>query len=280
MTLSPPPLKLPQDTKDAWHWLGLAISLSYSLGLNRTDGVRTSDPRRERLERRVWWTIFTRDRSLAFGSDGERGRPMRIKRVDCDIEMLSLEDFDFRDWDDDDDELEDVKMRWNAEACVEKARLCWCCDEALVTSCSTSWAPAAPSSPVQPFLSSFALEAMPNHNTVQPLQVNTYPEPEFPAFESQEDLEHHMVPSPSTPSADEDCFTPRDYEDDQFQEENEGGTERLTCDSPLGAGYGVDGEYDDYLEYLKGPVLGHGKGKERSSLAYQLDCRDDRVVDM
>ena len=49
----------------------------------------------------------------------------------------------------------------------------------------------------------------------------------------------------------------------------------------MGAGYGVDGEYDDYLEFLKAPATEketlQGKERERSSWAFQLDCENGRV---
>ena len=93
MTRSPPSS---HDTKDAWHWLGLAISLSYSIGLNRKILDTQPNLRRRKTERRVWWTTFIRDRSFALDAGAGAGwaRPMRIKRDDCDVEILSLEDFE------------------------------------------------------------------------------------------------------------------------------------------------------------------------------------------
>lgn len=200
---------------------------------------------------------------------------MRIKRVDCDIDILSIEDFELGigDAQDDGNSIEEVKMRWNAQACVEKARLSWCCDEMLASSYSMAWTQLAPSTsvpPIQPQLSQLVSELRPTMELdVQPLQASTFLEQEPPAFENQEDLEYQMAPSSSTPSADDNCITPREYEDDEFLEEDDNQTAKLACGSPLGAGYGVDGEYDDYLEFLKCHVIGKGKEKERSSWAFQ-----------
>jgi hypothetical protein len=211
---------------------------------------------------------------------------MRIKRVDCDTEMLSMEDFELPSdgFKDDGNEIEEVKMRWSAQACVEKARLCWRCDEILVSSYSAIWTPLPPSSlapPVQPSISA-SISNSPNMdmNSTQPLQTATYSEREIPAFESQEDLEYHFAPSSSTPSADDNCVTPREYEDDEFLEEDDNPTDEMACGSPLGGGYGVDGEYDDYFEFLKGTVISERKEKERSSWAFQLDCENGRVVEV
>jgi Fungal specific transcription factor domain len=43
----------------------------------------------KRLWRRIWWTLFTRDRSVAVAL----GRPMAINIDDSDVEMLTEEDF-------------------------------------------------------------------------------------------------------------------------------------------------------------------------------------------
>jgi hypothetical protein len=287
MTLSTPSLAFSHDGKDAWHWLGLAISLSYSLGLNRTNGLEASDLRRKHLERRVWWTILIRDRSLALCSGGGCARPMRIKRVDCDIDMLSMEDFEFRSSDcgDDSSEIDTVRMRLNAQNCVEKAKLCWCCDEVFVSNFWGTLTQPQPSTlaPLfQTFLPQRGVESAQDEemDVLQPLQISTASEPEHPTFESQEDLENHISPSSSTPSASDDCFTPREYEDEDFIEEEEPELEKVVCSSSLGAGYGVDGEYDDYMEFLKVPAIDREKEKERSTWAFQLDCENDRVVEV
>jgi hypothetical protein len=200
---------------------------------------------------------------------------MRIKREDCDVEMLSLEDFELvSDEADSEDLIEDIRLRKNAEACVEKAKLYWCCDEVLVSTFSATWAQPPPA-----FLTLPGNAFVPQQSEeVQPLHTG---ELETPIFESQEDVEYHLAPSSSSPS--EGCVTPRDFEDEEVMEDDIV-KDISTCSSPLGAGYGVDGEYDDYLEFLKGPVIrGHavkGKEKGRSNWAFQLDCENGRVVEV
>ena len=48
--------------------------------LSRTD---------KRLWKRIWWCLFTRDRSVAVAL----GRPVHINRDDSDVEMITEEDF-------------------------------------------------------------------------------------------------------------------------------------------------------------------------------------------
>ena len=99
------------------------------------------------MERRVWWTAFIRDRSLALDAGVGSGwaRPMRIKREDCEVEMLSFEDFDVPGEKEEDDVIDEIRARSSAKACVEKAKLCWCCDEILGSTFSLTWTPRQPS---------------------------------------------------------------------------------------------------------------------------------------
>lgn len=58
-------------------------SLNYSVEnsqLSRSD---------KRLWKRIWWTLFTRDRSVAVAL----GRPININIDDSDVEMLTEDDF-------------------------------------------------------------------------------------------------------------------------------------------------------------------------------------------
>ncbi|KAI0479874.1 hypothetical protein F4859DRAFT_477602 [Xylaria cf. heliscus] len=87
------------ERTESWHWMGIAISLSQTLGLNRDPdcgqyNTRLSDRQRQ-LWRRIWWSCFFRDRWLSFGM----GRPMRINIRDCDTPLPSADDLtnDFSD---------------------------------------------------------------------------------------------------------------------------------------------------------------------------------------
>lgn len=70
----------PQDITGAWHWVGIAISMSQTVGIHRgqQDGLR----------RRIWWCLVVRDRWLSLA----KGRPMRICDDDCDVPLPTAED--------------------------------------------------------------------------------------------------------------------------------------------------------------------------------------------
>ncbi|KAI3316847.1 hypothetical protein HD806DRAFT_527558 [Xylariaceae sp. AK1471] len=80
------------ERTESWHWMGIAISLSQTLGLNRDPdraqyNTRLSNRQRQ-LWQRIWWSCLFRDRWLSLGM----GRPMRINIRDCDTPMPSAED--------------------------------------------------------------------------------------------------------------------------------------------------------------------------------------------
>ena len=57
-------------------------------GTISVEGSQLSKPDK-RLWKRIWWTLFTRDRSVAVAL----GRPVHINTDDSDVEMVSEEDF-------------------------------------------------------------------------------------------------------------------------------------------------------------------------------------------
>lgn len=118
----------PDDQKDTWHWMGVAISLAHTIGLHRNPDNGTMPPRKQRLWKRMWWSCFMRDRLIALGMR----RPTRIKDEDFDVPMLQESDFEI-------DVLPDGNtllppectvirnteiQRELAEMCVQKAKLC------------------------------------------------------------------------------------------------------------------------------------------------------------
>ncbi|OAP55050.1 hypothetical protein AYL99_10750 [Fonsecaea erecta] len=76
------------DRTDSWHWVGVAISLSQSVGLHRDPGSSDVPPLQRSLWRRIWWCCYYRDRCIALGM----GRAFRINAKDCDVKELTLED--------------------------------------------------------------------------------------------------------------------------------------------------------------------------------------------
>ncbi|KAG8674249.1 hypothetical protein FPOAC1_000213 [Fusarium poae] len=83
----------PDDQKDAWFWLGCATSYAQSLGLHRSTVASRLSPEKRSLRKRIWWSIYTRDRHTAACL----GKPCRIRDEDCDIEAVSEADLYFDD---------------------------------------------------------------------------------------------------------------------------------------------------------------------------------------
>lgn len=80
----------PMDQKDTWHWLGVAISLALTLGMHRSTQHSDMKARDRSLWKKIWWTLFTEDKHAATAL----GRPVHIRRVDCDVELLDRADFE------------------------------------------------------------------------------------------------------------------------------------------------------------------------------------------
>jgi hypothetical protein len=124
----------PDDQKDTWHWMGVAISLSHTIGLHRNPAKSNMDLKRQKLWKRIWWSCYMRDRLVALGMR----RPTRIKSEDCDVPMLSIEDFDIDIGFDENEaffwtaeerarqEREVIRQQQLAVLCIEKAKLCVC----------------------------------------------------------------------------------------------------------------------------------------------------------
>ncbi|KAL7274842.1 hypothetical protein RUND412_002240 [Rhizina undulata] len=129
----------PDDQKDTWHWMGVAISLSHTIGLHRNPENSNMDIKRQKLWKRIWWSCYMRDRLVALGMR----RPTRIKEEDCDVPMLTIEDFEidiridetgaaFRSYEETmRAEREVIRQRKLAVMCIEKAKLCVCISQVL-----------------------------------------------------------------------------------------------------------------------------------------------------
>jgi len=118
----------PDDQKDTWHWMGVAISLAHTIGLHRDPAKTPMIPRKQKLWKRVWWSCLMRDRLVALGMR----RPTRIKSEDFDVPTLNEDDFEIEALPEDNALLgpecaliRDVEMqRELAVMCIEKANLC------------------------------------------------------------------------------------------------------------------------------------------------------------
>lgn len=126
----------PDDQKDSHHWMGIAVSLSHTIGLHRNPERSNMAPKRQRLWKRIWWATFMRDRLIALGMR----RPTRIKNEDFDVPMLTIEDFDIAPLPAAASSAVNCKMlqdttmqRELAVMCIEKAKLCICVSHVLAT---------------------------------------------------------------------------------------------------------------------------------------------------
>lgn len=115
-----------QDRRQTWHWTGLAFDIARNMGLHREPIAKYASHHVQRFRRRLWWSLYIRDRLIALGTR----RPMRIHDNDFDVAMLTLDDFDLGDATDSDQgrslmpSFDETKS--TALMCVQLARLCVC----------------------------------------------------------------------------------------------------------------------------------------------------------
>ncbi|KAI9653891.1 MAG: hypothetical protein M1829_001117 [Trizodia sp. TS-e1964] len=125
----------PDDQKDTWHWLGVALSLCHTIGLHRNPENSQMSIDNQRLWKRIWWSCFIRDKLVALGMR----RPSRIKIEDYNVPMLTIDDFELGSVAADISCIPSscvvardvVKQRKLALMCIEKAKLCLCISHVL-----------------------------------------------------------------------------------------------------------------------------------------------------
>ncbi len=79
----------PGDTKGGWHWIGIAHALALTLGLHKNIDYARLTTQESRLRRRIWWSCYIRDRTLALALN----RPWRIRDDEFDTDILTMTDF-------------------------------------------------------------------------------------------------------------------------------------------------------------------------------------------
>lgn len=80
----------PEDvTKNVFYWSRVATIVAQGSGMHRSVEGSQLSRADKRLWKRIWWTLFTRDRSVAVAL----GRPVNINLDDSDVEMLTEDDF-------------------------------------------------------------------------------------------------------------------------------------------------------------------------------------------
>ena len=76
-------------TKNVFYWSRVAMVIAQGSGMHRSVESSLLKVADKRLWKRIWWTLFTRDRSVAVAL----GRPLHINTDDSDVEMISEDDF-------------------------------------------------------------------------------------------------------------------------------------------------------------------------------------------
>ncbi|KAL7275890.1 Transcriptional activator of fatty acid utilization [Rhizina undulata] len=80
----------PEDvTKNVFYWSRVATIVAQGSGMHRSVEHSQLSPADKRLWKRIWWTLFTRDRMVAVAL----GRPVHINTDDSDVEMITEDDF-------------------------------------------------------------------------------------------------------------------------------------------------------------------------------------------
>ena len=80
----------PEDvTKNVFYWTRVATVVAQGSGMHRSVEQSQLGRADKRLWKRIWWTLFTRDRSVAVAL----GRPVQINTDDSDVEMVTEDDF-------------------------------------------------------------------------------------------------------------------------------------------------------------------------------------------
>lgn len=75
--------------KNVFYWNGLATTVAQGCGMHRSTKQSRLSVADQRLWTRIWWTLYTRDRSVAVAL----GRPAHINLEGSDIEMVCEDDF-------------------------------------------------------------------------------------------------------------------------------------------------------------------------------------------
>ncbi|KAI9795029.1 MAG: Transcriptional activator of fatty acid utilization [Peltula sp. TS41687] len=80
----------PEDvTKNVFYWTRVATIIAQGSGMHRSVEGSQLSRADKRLWKRIWWTLFNRDRSVAVAL----GRPVHINTDDSDVPMISEDDF-------------------------------------------------------------------------------------------------------------------------------------------------------------------------------------------
>lgn len=76
-------------TKNVFYWNGLAVTIAHGCGMHRNHENSKLCTTDKKLWKRIWWTLYTRDRSVAVAV----GRPPHIDMMASDMAMICEDDF-------------------------------------------------------------------------------------------------------------------------------------------------------------------------------------------
>ncbi|OJJ34788.1 hypothetical protein ASPWEDRAFT_477067 [Aspergillus wentii DTO 134E9] len=81
----------PDDITESgiFYWSRLGIALAQAQGLHRGETYTALSRSDQALRKRIWWTLYTRDRAVAAAF----GRPLHINPEDCTVDPLEESDF-------------------------------------------------------------------------------------------------------------------------------------------------------------------------------------------
>lgn len=127
--------------RHTWYWSGQALSLAQSMGFHRGKSAPGLPTRVQHLRRRIWWSVYIRDRLIGLGTR----RPMRIQDDQFDVPMLTVQDFQSGPLDVSFGapgmglriELNASQSRCLALMCIELAKLCVCIGHILSSQYTT-----------------------------------------------------------------------------------------------------------------------------------------------
>lgn len=85
----------PEDvTRNSYYWTRVGVGLAQGFGFHRDISLSPAlSSSEKKIWRRIWWCLFEKDRNVAIAF----GRPATIDLTDCDVPMLTMDDFDESD---------------------------------------------------------------------------------------------------------------------------------------------------------------------------------------
>ena len=119
---------LEDETRDAFYWTRVATVVAQSSGMHRNVKWSQLGIVDKRIWKRIWWTLFTRDRSVAVAL----GSTLLINADDCDVEMVCEEDF----IEDDDPDNEVGQDPLHVKFFLQHVKLCEIMGLILLQQCS------------------------------------------------------------------------------------------------------------------------------------------------